>query len=231
MQLTPTNILAESHNRKIPFGHEHCSNKSSYSVAQKAVITTTTAIGIATSLALLSKSAGYSLKPSKMFKNIKNSFLANVDFEAKEVISIGAGSCLGGLIGGYLIDKNPQNRQSKKREAIMQMGNISIPIISVTAFSKLGSKLNKTAEGIAAILGLLAGVHFANFVMNKVSNAIFNNKTEERGVKATDFSAHVDDMLVAANCISKNKYVHRLARIVPAALIIPGFEVGTKEKD
>ena len=67
--------------------------------------------------------------------------------------------------------------------------------------------------------------------MNKVSNAIFNNKTEERGVKATDFSAHVDDMLVAANCISKNKYVHRLARIVPAALIIPGFEVGTKEKD
>ena len=129
MQLTPTNILAESHNRKIPFGHEHCSNKSSYSAAQKAVITTTTAIGIATSLALLSKSAGYSLKPSKMFKNIKNSFLANVDFEAKEVISIGAGSCLGGLIGGYLIDKNPQNRQSKKREAIMQMGNISIPII------------------------------------------------------------------------------------------------------
>lgn len=222
MQINPVNIQQQN------FGHGHSFKENNYSAKEKAIVAATTVLGVAASCACLAKGAGYSLKPSKMFKNIKNSYLAKVDFEAKEVISIGAGSCLGGLTGGYLIDKNPINRKSKNREAVMQIGNISIPIITVTQFGKLGAKVNKTVEGLAAIAGLILGVHLANFVMNKVSNIIFHNKTEERGVKATDFSAHVDDMVVAANCISKNKYVHSIARIVPIALMIPGIEVGTK---
>ena len=63
-----------------------------------------------------------------MFKNIKNSYLAKVFYEWPEVTAIGAGSCLGGLAGGYLIDKNKENRKAKQREAIMHFGNIAIPI-------------------------------------------------------------------------------------------------------
>ena len=48
-----------------------------------------------------------------MFKNIKKSYLGTVKYEIKEVIGIGAGSCLGGLAGGYLIDKNKENRKGK----------------------------------------------------------------------------------------------------------------------
>lgn len=222
MQINPVSYNKNS------FGHGHFHKDSGYTASQKAIVAGTTALGVMAACACLAKGAGYSLKLSKMFKNIKNSYLAKVDYEAKEVISLGAGSCLGGLAGGYIIDKNSKNRKAKIRESIMQIGNVSIPIITVTQFGKLGAKVNKKVEGLAAIGGLILGVHLANFVMNKVSNHIFNSKSEERGVKATDFSAHLDDMVVAANCISKNKYVHAIARIVPIALMIPGFEVGTK---
>lgn len=64
-----------------------------------------TVLGTAASCALLAKKSGYSLNPAKMLKNIKKSFLANVKFHDKEVITIGAGSCIGGLAGGYMVDK------------------------------------------------------------------------------------------------------------------------------
>lgn len=224
---------------------EHKIGKNYYSTKDRAIVAATTALGVAAGCACLAKGAGYSLKPSKMFKNIKNSYLARVKYEDKEVCTIGAGTCLGGLAGGYLIDKSPENRRAKNREAVMQIGNISIPIITVVQFKKMGAKFAKmlkggngtavegtrfckTAEGLAAVTGIFVGVYLANFLMNKVSNFIFQNKNNERNVKATDFSAHLDDMIVAANCISGNEYIHKLARIIPAALVIPGYEVGTK---
>jgi hypothetical protein len=62
-----------------------------------------------------------------------------------------------------------------------------------------------------------------------LSNKIFHNKDEARDVKTTDFSAHVDDMLLAASNISKAKWVRTIARVIPAVLTVPGFEVGTKQ--
>ena len=110
----------------------------------------------------------------------------------------------------------------------MQLGNISIPIITVETFAKFGKKFGKLAQAASAIAGIFTGVYVANILMNKLGNLLFSNKNE-RGVKATDFSAHVDDMVVAASYISDNKYVHSIARIVPLALMIPGYEVGTKK--
>lgn len=225
MQLNPVSFNTNSPS----FGHRHHKqSENSYSAKQKGIVAATTALGVAASCAVLANKAGYSLKPTKMFKNIKNSFLANVKFEDKEICTIGAGTCLGGLIGGYMIDKNPENRRAKNREAVMQIGNISIPIITVMRCKELGAKFGKFAEGACAVGGIFAGVYLANFLMNKLSNVIFQNKNNERSVKASDFSAHLDDMIVAANCISENKYVHKIARIIPVALIIPGYEVGTK---
>lgn len=221
MQINPVNSTT--------FGHGHSFSESNYSIKQKAIVAGTTALGVAVSSAVLAKKAGYSLKPSKMFSNIKNSYLAKVEFHDKEVISLGAGSCIGGLTGGYMIDKNPQNRRSKNREAVMQIGNISIPIITVEQFAKIGEKFGKVQKGLAAVAGIFVGVYLANFLMNKFSNFVFQNKSDERDVKATDFSAHLDDMVVAASCISDNKYVQGIARVIPIALMIPGFEVGSKK--
>lgn len=231
MLSTSVNTIPNYSGHKIEpsFGHNHKS-ENSYTKKQKAVVACTTALGVAGSLALLAKRAGRSLKPSKMFKDIKNSYLARVQYHDKEVISIGAGSCLGGLVGGYIIDKNPENRKAKRREAVMQLGNVSIPILTVEGFANIAKKWNKTARSLFAVAGIFTGVYLANILMNTFSNVLFKSKSGERGVKATDFSAHLDDAVVAASYISDAKLVHYFARIIPLALMFAGNEVGCKEK-
>lgn len=226
MQISPIN------KNSINFGHDSHESiflGNGYSAKERATVAGTTALGTVISCAALAKGAGYSLKPSKMFKNIKKSYLMNVEFLAKPIIAIGAGSCLGGLAGGYIIDKDNENRKAKRREAVMQIGNISVPILTVKYMSEWFSKYGKIAGSIASVAGIFIGVFLANFLMNNLSNWIFNNKNNVRGVKATDFSAHVDDMLAAASYISSDKIVHNIARIVPIALMIPGNEVGIKK--
>ena len=67
-------------NTGLGFGHGHSAKNSSYSPKEKALISATTAIGVMASLAMLAKNAKYSLKPSKMFSNIKKSYLASPDW-------------------------------------------------------------------------------------------------------------------------------------------------------
>lgn len=214
------------------FGHSHNTMKESeYKPSQKALIAGTSVLGVLASLALLAKGEGYSLKPSKMFKNIKNSYLIKKDFEAKEVISMGVGSCLGGIIGGCAVDKDNENRKAKLRESIMQIGNVSIPILTVYL---LVEKLFKgSSKGIRAFVGLggvFIGVAIANFLMNRLNNLLFNEKSGEgRKMKFSDFAEHPDDVIVAANYIAKGNFVHKLGRIIPIALLIPGWEVGNKK--
>lgn len=227
MRVLPVN----TEHRKTNFEHGHSLKDSNYTAAQKAIIATTTALGVAGSLALLAKKTGHSLKPSKMFSNIKNSYLAKVKYEEKEVITIGAGSCLGGLVGGYIVDKNPDNRKAKRRETVMQIGNISIPILTVEGFANIGKRFNKFTKSAFAVAGIFVGVYLANFLMNILSNVIFKSNNGARGVKASDFSAHLDDAVVAASYISDAKPVHNIARIIPLALMFAGNEVGNKESE
>lgn len=221
-------ISVNSYNNKT-FGHGNFGNDNNYSKKEKMIVAGSTALGVATSCALLAKRAKYSLNPVKMFKNVKKSYLANVKFHEKEVISIGAGSCLGGLVGGYMIDKSPENREAKTREAIMQIGNISIPILTVEWFASIGKKYGNVAKAVGAIGGIFAGIYAANFLMNKLGTLLFKSDKDERGVKATDFSAHLDDMVVAASYISDAPLVHSIARLVPVALMVAGNEVGNKK--
>lgn len=227
MHITPVGY----NTKNMSFGHGHSFRDSDYSTGQKAVVAATTTLGVAASLAILAKRAKYSLKPSKMFSDIKNSYLAKVKYHEEQVIPIGIGTSLGGLAGGYLIDKDSNNRKAKRREAVMQIGNISIPILTVENFAKVGERYGKTAKTISAVAGIFAGVYLANFLMNKLSNVIFHTKQGERGVKATDFSAHLDDMVVAASYISDAKLVDFIARFIPAALMVAGNEVGTKKAE
>ena len=227
------NISNQDFMKRCPnFGHSHSAiTNSPYNSKEKAIIAGTSILGVLSSLAILAKGANYSLKPSKMFRNIKNSYLAKVDFEWKEVIAVGAGSCLGGLAGGFIVDKNKQNRKAKLRESLMQIGNISIPIITVHLMTqKLCGKASDGIRALAGLGGVGIGVILANIIMNRVNRLIFNEKEDKsRGIQLTDFSAHLDDVVVAAHYIApKSKMVHAIGRIVPAALVIPGLEVGNK---
>ena len=212
------------------FGHGDSLKNSGYTSKQKAVVASTTIVGVAASLALMAKCAKYSLKRSKMFKNIKNSYLSKTDYKAKEIVAMGAGSCIGGLAGGYIVDKNKDNRKSKLRETIMQIGNVSFPILTVdVVVDKIFKNKSKGFKAIAGLGGVFAGVAISNIVMNKLNNLIFNEKRGEgRKMKITDFSMHFDDVVAAANYIAKGDFVHKVGRIIPAFLVIPGLEVGNK---
>ena len=237
MHITPItlnkNISTVQKGDNLTFGHEKSFWKSDYSMKEKAVVATTTALGVASSLLLLAKSQGHSLKPKKFLE-----YLKNTEFLCKEVVAMGVGTCAGGLAGGYLIDKNPLNRKAKRREAVMQFGNISIPIAVVAATDKLCKKLGVTAnntkgkviKATSSAAAIVAGIYLANFAMNKVSNLIFKNKTEERGVKGTDLFPHIDDVLASAQYIApSSKIVQGISRIIPFALMVAGNEVGNKK--
>ena len=228
MNVTPINLYNETD--RTAFEHGFCT-KTKSTTKEKTVALTSALAGTAIASAIMAKHAGYSLKPSRMLKNIKNSYLMNVDMKASQVCAFGGGSCLGGLVGGYMIDKNPINRKAKRREAVMQFGNISIPILLVKYASEFTEKkYGKKASSLAAVGAVFAGVVLANYLMNKLSNALFHNKAEARKVKPTDFSAHLDDFVLAATYIfPESRIVHGIGRFVPAALMVPGYQIGIKK--
>lgn len=206
--------------------------KSDYSAKDKAIVAGTTALGVFGSLAALAKYKGYSLKPQNFLNYLKNTKIL-----CPEILTMGVGTCLGGLAGGYIIDKNSENRKAKRREAVMQIGNISIPILLVDLADRICEKFkvnDKTTKGkviktASCLSAVVAGIYLANFAMNKLSNVMFNNKTEERGVKGTDLFPHIDDLLGSAQYIDENsKLIHKIARIVPFALMVAGNEIGNK---
>ena len=229
MQITSLNNKNLQNNSVLALGFGKSGNDY-YSTKQKVVVGATTALGVAASCALLAKGAGYSLAPKKMFKNLQNSYLSKVKYDVKEVIAIGAGSCLGGLAGGYLIDKNKVNRKAKNREALMHFGNISIPILTVGVLvDKVFEKSGPIQKAVAGLTGVVAGIFLANIVMNKICNVLFQDKSNERGVELTDLPAHMDDAVVATGLIfPKSKFINFLGRIIPLALMVAGNEVGTK---
>ena len=238
MRLTPIDYCTKSYDTRLKkepiFGQGNESFwKSDYKTSEKLVVAGTTALGVMTSLLVLSKFRGYKLNPKSFWK-----FFKTTPIECPEVLTMGVGTCLGGLAGGYIIDKNSVNRKAKRREAVMQIGNISIPIITVDLTKRLmdGLKVSektlkgKTTRAIASLGAILGGIYLANYTMNKVSNNIFNESSNERGVKGTDLFPHIDDVLVSGSYILPNsKFVHKVARIVPFALMVAGNEVGNKK--
>ena len=231
------------------FQHNNPWADSPYKLSDRLIIAGTTALGVAGSMAILAKHKGYSLSPKKIFgdslnpkkiySNLKNTWWNKVEFDEAPIIAIGAGSCLGGLVGGCIVDKDTENRKAKLRETLLQIANISIPIIFVVQAAKLGKKLGKKffekgaeetirtkiPKAIFGIAGLFAGVFSANIIANKINEYIFH-RGKGRSVQASDFSAHLDDFCASAQQIYEGGIVHAISRFVPIALMVAGNEVG-----
>ena len=91
-------------------------------------------------------------------------------------------------------------------------------------------KERKSIRAFASIGAIIAGIYLANFTMNKVSNVMFKEKANERRVKGTDLFPHIDDLLASAQYIDENSNIaHKIARIVPFALMVAGNEIGNKK--
>lgn len=188
-------------------------NTQPYNTKQKALITTTTALGVLGGMTLLARHNKQSLM--KYWKHCT--------FDDVPVITIGASSCLGGLAGGCIVDR--KNSKAKAKEAVLQMTNISLPILTTVYSAKMGSKFGKVAQAVAGTCGLLVGMVIGNKVANRINEKVFKSGSG-RGIQATDFSAHFDDFCVALKQIVDNKGTHLISRFVPFALMVAGNEVG-----
>lgn len=223
-------------------------NTATNFVAQKKLtknerlgIQMSTALGVLASLMLLAKTSKrpYSLNIKRMVSTpFKETFLGKEDYTFGKVLTVGAGSCLGGLVGGLIFDKNKNNRQAKYRETLNQYINISLPISTVAGADyvvkkvvpKLPSKLRKPCEILGPIIGLAGGIVAGNKIANKLNNMIFKKK-EKRPIELTDMSAHLDDICMTSQYIAKDNIVTKLAsRFVPIALMVAGNEIGKKQE-
>lgn len=235
----------------------------------KLGVLASTLVGVAAGLAVIMKIQNVPLNLSKLFKgNFKEFGLWKVEYnKARDILIVGAGSVLGGLLGGLALDKK-ENRKAKLRESVIQfIGNMSIPIGCVAAGITLGKKykpflqkevskinigkvvekvtdnkavkqgaektLKVVPKAIITIIALTTGIFAGNKVGNLINEKIFHVK-DNRKLKPTDMSPHVDDVCFALTMAeegSKDGAIHWISRIIPAALTISGYSVGvTKER-
>jgi len=174
-----------------------------------------------------------------------------VDYGAISIISMATGSVAGGFAGGVLVDKD--NIKAKKREVLSQLlGDVIVPISCVWAGAKVFKHYEKTLQNIMpkttketkiakvlntisenipnaiATLGSLGvGIIAGNKVSNEINEKLYKMKVE-RGIKATDFAPHVDDLCMSISMVNEGStFGTLLGRVIPLALLVPGYETGT----
>ncbi len=176
--------------------------------------------------------------------------LASLKYHEKQVIGMGAASVTGGLIGGLLADKT-KNNKAKIRESIQQFGgNILIPVSLLAMNTKLldksgftipvkesASKLRNIFNGalkglplvVVTVASLVGGMKIGNVIFNKINNKIFKDN-EKREQKASDYSAHIDDLCMTASLLPIGEVVNKVTtKLLPFTFLIAGYEAGTSE--
>ena len=230
---------------------------SRLSKSERTGVAVSSMLGVAASLAILAKTATwkkFSLNPKRIMNTkIKDTYLYQVKFEEKEIVSMAAGSILGGLVGGIIIDDRSNNSKaevkSKVGEAIIQFGNACVPILTVGQCARLGevaegkilskisensSKCIKHLAKLPKLALILAGLSAGMLIGNKAANymkKVLLGCDEDRKIKASDMLMHWDDLCVGASFLSDGPIVQGVARLVPLAMLMAGYQVGCKGLD
>jgi len=168
------------------------------------------------------------------------------------IIAVASGSVAGGFIGGALIDDKTQLR-AKKREVLNQiLGNVLVPVGCVWAGSELFSKyenrlvqampkfkevgkikpflnkcLSKVPQAVGTLTFLSIGIWCGNRVSNLINEKLYHKKVD-RNIRPSDFAPHLDDICMATTMMDKSSdFGPKLGRLIPFALLVPGYETGT----
>lgn len=173
-------------------------------------------------------------------KNRKDTYVIE-----KLIGALTAGSVGGGLLAGGLADKK-ENFGAKVREAVIQVvGNIATPLVfvvgglrlfekfsenKVVSAMKLSDKTKGIPKVVVSLICLAAGLFAGNKVGNSVNHHVFHNE-ETRKIKLSDLSPQIDDGCVAASIVaSSGKIGECVSRIIPIAMLVPGFSTGVAQK-
>lgn len=178
-----------------------------------------------------------------------------VEYDAIPIIATATGSVLGGYAGGILVDDKSQHR-AKKREVLNQiLGNVIVPVTCVWAGSKvygkfanslksvmpqfkdsgkftkfLNSCLKNLPQAAATITSLCAGIFCGNRVSNYINEKVYQRKVD-RNIRTSDFAPHVDDLCMATSMMNRgSSFGDKIGRVIPLALLVPGYETGIAQE-
>lgn len=216
-------------------------NHKQASTKVKTGVMLTTLAGIAATMAVAFKLKKIPFNsPSKFFKALTT--VNYKDGEVEKLISgLAIGSVGGGLLGGAIFDKK-ENFKAKCREAIIQLvGNIFTPLICVLGgghiFKSLekqypsilieGAKKTKALKAVALAVSLGIGIILGNKTGNAINKKAFGCD-EQRKIKATDMTPHIDDLCFAVSILAKE--IKFIPRLIPLAFVIAGFSTGTAQE-
>lgn len=167
--------------------------------------------------------------------NFKFSDMLKIDFNSVlKSIGLATSALAGGLMGGMIADTK-ENRKPKLKEAMHQfLGNIVTPITIVGIGTHIVEKRNLNLfkkclyGGLAAIVGVGAGVTGGNYIASKVNEKIYK-EDDTRKVGPKDFGIHVDDILTVMAMTDLGDAVKGfVSKALPAIFLICGYEAGTK---
>lgn len=175
-----------------------------------------------------------------------------IEFEEPQIISMASASVVGGFVGGSIVD-DKANLKAKKREILNQiLGNVIVPVMCVGTGSRIFNNyaerlqnlmpqidskksavkvfnmcMKNIPNGISTLGFLGLGIYLGNKVSNLINEKIYHKKVE-RNIKTSDFAPHVDDLCMATSMMNKDSlFGSKLGRVIPLALLVPGYETGT----
>lgn len=171
-----------------------------------------------------------------IFKKIASIFPQETGL--KEMLTMGAGTILGGLAGGLIFDKK-ENAKSKVKESIYQFNNIAIPatiLVGLQKWAKTSEKLlNKEKElnwkgkiGTVA-LAIGGGIPLAALISNTINNNIIDKDAKsKRHIKLSDCLVHIDDIAGAAALSGGGWISATAAKLLPFIYTSCGYQAGNK---
>ena len=222
---------------------------------QKVQILASSTMGMVAGLALCGRRQGINIFKWEQFKNLKIESLEILGLAVGSLI----GGLAGGIAVDKTNkrDKLRESLQQFVGNIAFPLSFVAVGnMLYDAAVKKFDFKMpafnNKVVDAISKSLpviavtagSLAAGIMVGNKVANKVNNKIFEEE-EERKIKASDFAAHVDDTLLGATLVAQNLAPAQgvsavgggaasaigsaASRLIPPALIVPGYVAGTAQ--
>ncbi len=142
---------------------------------------------------------------------------------------------IGCVYAGAKLFQRYENKLASIMKKIMIKNDLKILGKQLLKDSKFIKGVNTFIENIPNAVATLASLGVGIIAGNKVSNEInerLYHKKVERGIKATDFAPHVDDLCMAISMVNQGSSLGaRLGRFIPLALLVPGYETGTAREN
>lgn len=176
---------------------------------------------------------GHKKNPKIKLDSLKNIYQStNFSYELPEILKVGCGGVIGGLIGG-LLDKKEKGKLNKIEEATYQIMNITFPAVLVSGGIKLCEQNKITNKSpiklLSSAIGMIIGVNAAVKASNKLDDVYFDkyNIDLDRKFKKKDLIVHVDD-LIGSLVLAKIPLADKIhaEKLLPLIFTWSGFHVG-----